>query len=290
MNTDRRVITVPYAADILAAAAQHIITQADALPDLTNFTVLLPDLQFAPRLRRHLLHTAQQQGHAALLGPAMHTLEQWFSRQVRLEQDVPGRARRELLLVEVLKQHPDVMPGSDPWLLAASLVALFDELTLNRVPVPEDLEAFTRRLQEAYGIDAHLPAPLGMEARMVHTLWLAWHAELQATDSLDPGMAHLQRIAAHRNCNDDRHYCMVGFDELSAAETEWLGSLLEAGRAHCLVYRSPPASASTSGAFVGLAVPLMNSTSPSTGPGDVGPAGMQLLRIAQKVTISSMLG
>ena len=129
------------------------------------------------------------------------------------------------------------MRGSDPWSLAASLVTLFDELTLNRVPVPDDLEAFTRRLQDAYGIDAHLPAPMGMEARMVHTLWLAWHAELHSDGSMDPGMAHLQRLARHRDGDDGLHFCLVGFDDLSAAETEWLEALLDAGRASCLACR-----------------------------------------------------
>ena len=237
MNTDRRVITVPYAADILAAAAQHIITQADALPDLTNFTVLLPDLQFAPRLRRHLLHTAQQQGHAALLGPAIHTLEQWFSRQVRLEQDVPGRARRELLLVEVLKQHPSVFGGTDPWKISASLVALFDELTLNRVSIPEDLQTFTDQLQAAYRIEDRLPEPLGMEAGVVHRLWQAWHEQLATDNLLDPGMAVLQRLAACRSVAAGCRLLLVGFDTFSAAELEWLEGLLQEDQTHCLLYR-----------------------------------------------------
>lgn len=244
MNAAPTVTQVPASADILDLAAHYLIDHAAQLPDLTRSVVLLPDLQFAPRLRRQLLLAAGGHGQSALLGPVISTPDQWLRENIPLGKTVPGRARRELLLVEVLKQHPGVLPGSDPWALAASLVALFDELTLNRVPVPDDLDAFTRRLQDAYGIDEHLPAPLGMEARLVHTLWLAWHEELQAADSLDPGMAHLQRLAAHINSNDDRHYCLVGFDELSAAETGWLGSLLEAGRAHCLVYRSPPATAS----------------------------------------------
>jgi ATP-dependent helicase/nuclease subunit B len=237
------VTQVPVSDDILEVAAHYLVDHATQLPDLTRSVVMLPDLQFAPRLRRLLLQVASGHGQSALLGPAISTPDQWLRENIPIDRTVPGRARRELLVVEVLKQHPGVLPGNDPWALAASLVTLFEELTLNRVAVPDDLDAFTRRLQEAYGIAEHLPAPLGMEARMVHTLWLAWHEELQAADSLDPGMAHLQRLAAHRNRDDGRHYCLVGFDELSAAETEWLGSLLAAGRAHCLVYRSAPSTA-----------------------------------------------
>ena len=243
MTAASPVTLVPASEDILEAAAHHLVDRAERLPDLAHCVVLLPDMQVAPRLRRLLLIAAAARGHTALLGPAISTPDAWLRDHIPIASDIPGRARRELLLVEVLKQHPDVMRGSDPWSLAASLVTLFDELTLNRVPVPDDLEAFTRRLQDAYGIDAHLPAPMGMEARMVHTLWLAWHAELHSDGSMDPGMAHLQRLARHRDRDDGLHFCLVGFDELSAAETEWLEALLDAGRASCLACRHVAASA-----------------------------------------------
>jgi len=75
VNSDRHSIAVPLGTDILAALSRHIITGAADLPDLTGVTVLLPDLQFAPRLRRHLLQAAHRQGHTALLGPDITTLD-----------------------------------------------------------------------------------------------------------------------------------------------------------------------------------------------------------------------
>lgn len=245
MNSDGHVIAVPFATDILAAAAQHTIAQADTLPDLTNITVLLPDLQFAPRLRLHLLNAAQAQGHAALLGPAIHTLEQWLSKQVHFEQDIPGRARRELLLVEVLKLHPSVFSGTDPWKISASLVALFDELTVNRVSIPDELQAFTDQLRTAYRIADRLPEPLGMEAGVVHRLWHAWHVQLAADKLLDPGIATLQRLAACRSVAAGNRLLLVGFDSFSTAELEWLEGLLHADQTHCLLYRHAARPAST---------------------------------------------
>ncbi|MGD8631499.1 MAG: hypothetical protein PVG72_12340, partial [Gammaproteobacteria bacterium] len=102
MNPAGNVTLVSCRADILEVAAARIIEQAAALPDLGDSTVLLPDLQFAPRLRRHLLTAAQQHGHAALLGPVISTPQQWLHEHLPLDRTVPGRARRELLLVEVL--------------------------------------------------------------------------------------------------------------------------------------------------------------------------------------------
>ena len=89
------VTLVPYSKDILAAAAHRIVANAASLPDLTRTVVLLPDLQFAPRLRRQLLLQAQDHGHGALLGPVITSTEQWLCEQQAVAQQVPGRARRE---------------------------------------------------------------------------------------------------------------------------------------------------------------------------------------------------
>ena len=220
--------------DIFEVAASRILERATSLPDLTNTVVLLPDLQFAPRLRRQLL---QKTDRHALLGPVINTTEQWLCEQHSIEQTIPGRAQRELMLVEVLMQHPGFFRDSNPWQLGANLVSLFDELTLNRVNIPEELSAFTEHLKTAYGIEDKLPEPLGMEASIVHRLWQAWHTQLESNNMLDPGLACLQRMSLDRERMDDRFYYFVGFDSISAAEQEWIDSLLAGNRAECLLYR-----------------------------------------------------
>ena len=237
-----RVIQVPCHADLLAVLARHIVTHASALPDLTDTVILLPDLQFVPDLRFTLLAAAATAGHTALLGPHIDTPEHWLTAHTPLDAAIPGRARRELLLVEAIRQHPKVFGTQDPWQLAGVLITLFDELTLNRIPVPPDLEDFTALLASAYGIAQQLPEPFGLEARVVHRLWQAWHAQLQAEGLLDPGLAMLQRLVAH-TLDDGLHYVFAGLDDLSGAEAEWIGRLLEAGRAHCFLYRRLPATA-----------------------------------------------
>ena len=240
MSISQNITLVPCHEDILAVAARRIIKPSGSLPDLTRTIVLLPDLQFAPRLRRQLLLQAQHHGHDALLGPVITTTEQWLCEQHPIPQLIPGRARRELMLVEVLLQHPDVFKGSNPWQLGASLVSLFDELTLNRVSIPGDLPAFTEQLQRAYGIagdiEDTLPEPLGMEAGIVHRLWKAWHVQLASNDMLDPGLAALQRLAMSRDRQDDYYYYLVGCDSINAATGEWIAALLAASRAEYIIY------------------------------------------------------
>ncbi len=206
------------------------------MPDLSNTVVLLPDLQFAAQLRKHLLDAAAVPGHRALLGPDISTLEQWLGKHTAVDQVIPGRAHRELMLAGVLKSHPSVFSGGDPWQVAASLVSLFDELTLHRVPVPDDIEVFTAQLGSAYGVTDRLPEPLGIEANVVHRLWQAWHTQLAAENMLDPGMACLQRLAAALPASESCRIYFTGFDALHAAEVEWIARLLPSGQAECLLY------------------------------------------------------
>jgi ATP-dependent helicase/nuclease subunit B len=237
--------------DLLASAATRIIAETGSLPDLTQCVVLLPDLLFVPDLRRQLLQAAAEKGYPALLGPHICTPEQWLATQTSEIIAIPGQARRELMLVEAIRQHPGVFGNHEPWQLAASLITLFDELTLQHIRIPDELDAFTAVLQSAYGVMDSLPEPLGLEARIVHRLWQAWHEQLKEEGLLDPGMATVQRLAQLRTGGEQQQFWFVGFDDMNALELEWVQQTLEAGRGHCILPRPltlstdfpPPATA-----------------------------------------------
>ncbi len=238
MNPAAAVVLFPHSDDLLARAARHIVAQATTLPDLSGCVVLLPGLLFASDLRHHLLDAATAAGHTALLGPAIGTTEQWLAEQVPLAKPVPGRARRELLLVDAIRQHPDVFGEQDPWTLADSLITLFDELTLHRIPVDAGLDAFRRRLQSAYGLAGTPPEPFDREARIVQRLWQAWHVQLQAEDLLDPGAAQLLQLATLCDRPHTRHIYFVGIDAPTGAEAEWIDAVLSAGNGQLLLHRA----------------------------------------------------
>jgi ATP-dependent helicase/nuclease subunit B len=233
------IIPVACRDDILQVAAQRIVSRCAAtLPDLTACVVLLPDLQFAARLRLLLLQAAGRR-HPALLGPTILTTEQWLAEQLPPDREVPGRARRELILVEALQQQPSVFAGIDPWHIASDMLGLFDELTLNRVHLPETLEDFSALLAQAYGISGAIPEPLGMEATIVYRLWEAWHEQLNAQGLCDPGMAYLQRLAAAAEGERDTVFFLVGHLALSCAELDWVNGLLQKGRIE-VILQAPP--------------------------------------------------
>lgn len=261
------VILVPHSDDILATAARRILEQGTQLPNLLNTVVLLPELQFEADLRRQLLEQARSHDCAALLGPHISTPAQWLSSLARHDAMVPTRARRELMLVEAMRQHPDVFGEQDPWSLGASLITLFDELTLHRIPIPQDLAAFTMALQAAYGIPDRLPEPLGLEARVVHQLWQAWHTQLRAEGLLDPGMVMLQQLAQLQQSHIEQQFFFVGFDELNNAELELITRSSEQGSVECLLY---PALADTDGASTPMAQLQAQANTPAAPGGALG--------------------
>ena len=232
MTATAPVTCVTYAENLPAAAAAAILDHhAGSLPDLTHCTILVPDLQSAPAVRRALLAAAGGRGHGALLGPAIQTLDQWLQTRVPAPRPILTPAAQELVMVEAVRDARHLFNADDPWVVSGELLRLFDELTLARAE-PADFPAFERRLARAYGIAAAMPAPFGAEARMVHGLWRAWHEQLDAQGQLDPAQAHVLRLAQSvESIGEDDQLWLIGLTDLAPAEIDWLRALLDSGRA-----------------------------------------------------------
>ncbi|MCC6208659.1 MAG: PD-(D/E)XK nuclease family protein [Gammaproteobacteria bacterium] len=223
------IIVVPYSGDPLAELAARLIAHHEAdLPDLAQAIVLTPDLHAAARLRRLLLEHARR---PALLGPRITTLPQWIERTVTDRSPVlRSELRRELILVDVLRQHRRLLGAGSAWAMAESLLILFDELTRRQIRLPEgaELEAVLRR---GYGMDAGQGiAALSREAALVDTLWRAWHVQHAEEGIEDPHAAYLDKLARYA-APPGQHFYLAGFTEFIPAERAWLQTLLARGQA-----------------------------------------------------------
>lgn len=235
-------ILIAYHQDPLAHLANLLIQRhAHALPDLSQCVVLLPDPLAAPRLRRLLLDAAAQHHITALLGPSILSLRAYAARHVNTQHAILSPQARELLLVEILQQHRGLFGDSDPWLLAADLGRLFAELTLHRSEIPDDIAPFVARLRKAYGTALPLAA-LSDEARLVHTLWQAWHRQLREENEHDPETAYFAQLRAALE-NDCHHFYLVGYHELAPPEREWVRTLAARSRLTLFAQGTPPAGA-----------------------------------------------
>ncbi len=235
-----RLSIIPYSVDPLAALAAHVLRHSANAPDLGAVIILLPHLGCAARLQDCLLREAERHGHRALLGPQLDTLRAWVEHHVPLAQPVLSGRARTLLLLRFLLEHPDLFVSADPLPLAESLLNLFDELTLRAVSLSGDLAQFTGQLAQAYGIEAKPPAALGAEARLLHTLWQAWHEELKSLDRTDGASAYLSKLAAALDYMPRQaQIYLAGFHEFLPAERAFILALANSHPVSVLVHGAP---------------------------------------------------
>lgn len=223
---------VAYADNLLHHAATHILA-AHPAPDLNSAIILLPHLGAATPLKNHLLSLSST---PSLLGLHIHTPRSWAEQQPHTLSTLTGPAR-QLMLLDALRQHPDLMPGADPWRLAETLLALFDQLTLAQQPVNENFTDFLTTLAHGYGTYPTTPKPLSREAQLVHTLWHAWHQQHAQEHRAEATANYLTRL--HQACQQlhpDQHLWLLGFDQLTPAECQCLKPLIQQQRASILLY------------------------------------------------------
>jgi len=246
---DSAIQLVAYADDPLEALAHRIITeQQQNLPDLSHVTVLLAEPLAASRLRQCLLQQAAKVGVAALLGPRVLGLKQWVMQFLPNDIRPCDPHLQLLLLVEALLQHPELIHAANPWALADDLISLFDDLTLKQIGLPEDLASFTQQLQHAYGVQQRQIDALGQEARLVFTLWHAWHQQLQSEGLTDRQTAYLLALSQslqHPDNIETKLY-LAGFHQFQPAELEWLQPLLSQKRGVLILHGQPLQSPSSS--------------------------------------------
>ncbi len=237
---------IPYGDNPLALLAQHLLDDyADQLPDLTQAIVLISEPHAAKHLRHLLLQQAEQRGHQALLCPQILNLRDWAKIQfnkLQLNQSgnkpytICGQHQRELILFDALTQHRALLGSGSPWHLTDDLLKLFDQLTSNQKKLPDNYDDFEKEIATAYGISAENFPALGHEAILVHTLWNAWHAQLNAEtdfDIFDSEAAYLLGLNADIKYNKNALY-IAGYHQFSIAEQNWLKQLIKKQR--CQLY------------------------------------------------------
>lgn len=239
--TQDPIALIPYGDDPLALLAQHLLDDhSEQLPDLTQAVVLLSEAHAAKQLRHHLLQQAEQRGINALLCPQVLNLRDWASIQFNKHQkkahSICGQHQRELILFDALTQHKTLLGSGSPWHLTDDLLKLFDQLTSSQKKLPDNYDDFEKEIANAYGISADDFPALGHEATLVHTLWSAWHSQLNAETDIamfDSEAAYLLGLNADIQNNQNVLY-IAGYHQFSIAEQDWLKQLIEKQR--CQLY------------------------------------------------------
>lgn len=257
---------VPYAEDPLQTLAALLLDSGSGpAHDLSHAVVLFPHSSAVPRFRRVLLDVASARRIDALISPRTTTLTAWLRTFANATQRQLGDAGRELLLLDAMAQHPELARRWGTWPLIESLLALFDELSLNQVQLPPDCTSFTRLLASGYGVPEPAPSALGDEAQLAHTLWNAWRQQLATDGSQDATGAtvagliqSLKQLPAHT------HVYLAGFVQFDPLVLVWLHSLQARRQATVLLHGQSGASGNHPDAVITQILHSLRATAPSS--------------------------
>lgn len=196
----------------------------ESLPDLTSLVILTPNATSGRALRSELLHQATQREHQGLLLPPILTFPLW-ARENSNFSGTENHLSELLDLVAVLQQNEPLqaLSQADSWAVARELMTLFEQLWLNRTPLPSRQDELTLRLQEAYGIEEDPPRQLGSEADIIHLLWEAWSAD--SGEVLSSGKCYREALQHLALPSRTEAIYVCGHDQLSAAEIHALENL-----------------------------------------------------------------
>lgn len=163
-----RSVTVPRARLLDGAVDGVLAAHAAQLPDLDGVAVVVPAAALCGEFARRL---AVRHG-GGLIPPRSGTLRT-FAASAAGDAPETAATARELSLYAALAGK-DWLGDADRWALAGELAALFDELTLASVALPQSPDEFAHALERAYRTRAS--RSLGLEASLVHELWRAYEA------------------------------------------------------------------------------------------------------------------
>ena len=228
-----------------ALASLVLDEHAKSLPDLTHINIILPNAQAAHQMRSSLSKKANK----ALLSGFIGNLGQWLQLNTLLPDrtnHVINQASRELILLEALKQHPNLFEEENYWQLCDSLLELFDELTLSQHPwLDAHFDEWVSQLAAAYqtGEDNQ---HLSKEARIIHTLWQAWQQQLSELNIADEKTALKARLLSSLNQQpvntplELQYFYIVGIEQMSPTEQAWCKKLTQITNVFYISQGTPP--------------------------------------------------
>ncbi|RUM94647.1 MAG: hypothetical protein DSZ28_02105 [Thiothrix sp.] len=224
-GTLKPVRLIPYGEDPLAVLVDTLLTdQASRLPQLDHVTILLPDLAESQRLRHLLLTHHKKPG--ALLGPQISTLRSYLEANTPPAGSILNTHAQELMLVEVLRNHPLSGQGN-PWHLADELLKLFEALQLGP--------------GEKLSMES-IPTAFSNEAANIQLLWQAWQTQLDTEKATTRANLYSNGLsnALFLEQQKDKQIYFLGYDWLHHAELDFLLRYLKKGQAQIFVSPDQP--------------------------------------------------
>ncbi|MDH5767030.1 MAG: PD-(D/E)XK nuclease family protein, partial [Gammaproteobacteria bacterium] len=192
------------------------------LPDLSQINIFIPNSIAADQLKQQL---GKQLNNTAFISPYIGSLNNWINNHIPLPDktlQVISQQSRQLLFLHAIRQHPKLFKAENHWQVTDALLKLFDELTANNIFDPSITEdQLNNILLDAYGCPSIRVQNLKIEATIIHTLWKAWHEQMQGMNILDEPTAYATKLQSTVSLNADTQFYIAGFEQLSHSEKNW---------------------------------------------------------------------
>ena len=220
------LITFPAHQNFNNQLADAILKQAaEHLPDLSHIHIIIPNALAAHQLRLAL----SQNNNSCLLGPFIGSLSQWMNDRIALPNSQTVRISaqaKKLLLLEALKQHPDLFNEDNTWQVCDSLLILFDELSdYDSSFIETDENQWIDKLKQCYNTNVDIKH-LNHEAKIIFKLWQAWLQQMSDMNITDSTSAYQQQLKiSMADISSYEYFFVVGQDELKPSELTWCHQL-----------------------------------------------------------------
>ncbi len=213
------------------------------LPDLTQLVIFVPAPDLIYTFRKLLLSYLSSQKVNAIIGAEISPVRKWIETNVLLheqQQTFINNHCRQLIILEALQAYPAHFENENLWQVSASLLQLFDELTLNDLN-PSDLDEaeWISKIKTLYGTPAD-PAHLNNEARLVHTLWQAWQQQLKDEQLLDQTTIYTQRLHSVSAQNiKNKFFIIAGAENLTSNEIHFIKKIAGSNPVRFFIQANP---------------------------------------------------
>ena len=206
-------------------------TFQEQLPDLSELVILVPAPDLIYTFRKTLLNHLNTNNISAIIGAEISPLKKWIDKSITIDSESSlfiNNHCRQLIILQALQDFPAHFKNENLWQVSASLLQLFDELTVNSLnPADTDEEKWIEKIQNFYGIQ-HNIEHLTSEAQLIYTLWQAWQQQLNDDKLLDLSSAYVSRLQSSKNDQlKNKFFIIAGAERLSANEISFIKKLPE---------------------------------------------------------------
>jgi len=225
----------PYYTDLCEQATQTLVElEKQNFPFLDDVVFLVAHHSCTSALRQTISRHLSTLGYSTILGPQIMTLKDFIEKNNNSDLQRTNSLTHQFILIQALQSQSHLFSKQNLFTLSQALLTLFEELTIGQVDVETDYAKFLERIKEAYQNKLKNSHALEREAKIVYTLWHAWHQQLHDNNLIDPNAYYQLALNQQASKHYKQKLYVIGLTNLIPAEEFWLTSQLE--KNHCYLF------------------------------------------------------